>query len=58
MGTPTLIISNKEMGDIMNVVKSLEESGLSIKCTKETIENETKKLKRWISWHAIRYIKH
>ena len=29
-GTTVLIISNKEMEDIMNIVKSLEESGLLI----------------------------
>ena len=36
--TTTLIISNKEMNDIMKIVKSLEESGLLIKDTNETIK--------------------
>ena len=38
----TLIISNEEMNDIMKIVKSLEESGLSIKGVSETIKNEEK----------------
>ena len=38
----TSIISNKEMEDIMKVVKSLEESGLLIKGITETIQNEAK----------------
>ena len=38
----TLIILNKEMEDIMNVVKSLEESGLLMKDVSKTIENEAK----------------
>ena len=41
-GTTALIISNEEMEDIMTVVKSLGESGLLIKGTSETIENEVK----------------
>ena len=36
----TLIISNEEMNDIMNLVKSLEESGLLIIGVTETIKNE------------------
>ena len=38
--TTTLIISNKEMSDIMKIVKSLKESGLLIKDISETIKNE------------------
>ena len=44
-GNRTLIIQNKEMGDIMNIVKSLEESGLLVKGISETIRNETKEQK-------------
>ena len=40
-GTATFIISNEEMNDIMKIVKSLEESGLSIKGVNETIKNGT-----------------
>ena len=41
----TLIISNKEMNDIMKIVKSLEESGLLIKDVSETIKNEANEQK-------------
>ena len=44
-GTTTLIISNEEMNDIMEIVKFLEESGLSIKGVSETIQNEAKEQK-------------
>ena len=45
-GVTTLMISNKEMNDIMKIVRSLEESGLLIKGVSETIKNETKEQKR------------
>ena len=38
----TLIVYNKEMNDVMKIVKSLEESGLLIKVVTETIQNEAK----------------
>ena len=38
----TLILSNEEMDDIMEIVKSLEVSDLLIKGVIETIENEAK----------------
>ena len=38
--TTTLIISNKEMNDIMKIIKFLEESGLLIKGISKTIKNE------------------
>ena len=41
----TLIISHKEMNDIMKIIKSLEESGLLIKGVSETIKNEAKEQK-------------
>ena len=44
-GTTTLIISNKEMNDIMKIVKSLEESGLLIKGVGERIKNKAKEQK-------------
>ena len=40
--TTTLIVSNEEMRDIMQIAKSLEPSDLSIKGITETTENETK----------------
>ena len=45
LGMTTLIISNKEMKDIMKIVKFLEESDLLIKGASETIENEAKEQK-------------
>ena len=38
-GTTALIISNEEMEDIMNIVKSLQESGLPRKVISETIKS-------------------
>ena len=45
-GMTTIIISNKEMKEIMKIIKSLEESALLIKGVRETIKNEAKKEKR------------
>ena len=53
----TLIILNKEMEDIMKMIKSLVESGLSIKRVSKTNKNKTKVKEKWISWHVIRYIR-
>ena len=44
-GTTALIISNEEMENIMKIVKLLEESGLLIKATSETIKKEAKEQK-------------
>ena len=41
----TLIILNEEMGDIMKIVKSLEESGLLIRGISGAIKNEVKEQK-------------
>ena len=41
----TLIISNDEIGDIIKIVKSLEDSGLLLKGVTETIQNEVKEQK-------------
>ena len=45
-GTTALIISNKEMEDIIKMIKSIEESGLQMKGISERIENEAKKKKQ------------
>ena len=45
----TTTISNEDINDVMKIVKSLEGSGLLIKCVKETIKNETNEQKRRIS---------
>ena len=41
-GATALIISNDEMEDMMKIVKSLEDSGLSLKGVRETIQKEVK----------------
>ena len=42
-GMTKLLISNDKMEDVMKIIKSLDESGILIKCITKTIENETKK---------------
>ena len=44
-GMTTLIISNKDMNDIMEIVKSLEESDLLIRGISETLKNKAKEQK-------------
>ena len=44
----TLMILNKEMNDVMKIVKLIEESGLLIKGVSETIKNEAKEQKSWL----------
>ena len=41
----TLIISNKDMDDLIKIVKSLEDSGLLLKGVTESIQNEIKEQK-------------
>ena len=41
----TLIISNKDIEDVIKIVKSLEESGLLLKGVTESVENEVKEQK-------------
>ena len=38
----TLIISNKDMDDLIKIVKSLEDSGLLLKGVTESVQNEVK----------------
>ena len=40
--TTTLIISNKEMNDIVKMVQALEDSNILLKWVTEAIKNETK----------------
>ena len=40
-----LIISNKDMGDLIKIVKSLEDSGLLLKRINESVQNEIKEQK-------------
>ena len=44
-GMTTLIISNEEIDNTMEIVQSLEESGLLIRDVSETIQNEAKEQK-------------
>ena len=44
-GTTTLIISNEEMKDIMNIVQTLEDSNILLKGVTKTIKNKTKEQK-------------
>ena len=44
-GTTTLIISNKEMNGIMQIVQALEHSNVLLKGVTKAIENETKEQK-------------
>ena len=41
-GNTTLIISNKDMDDLIKIVKSLEDSGLLLKGVTESVQNEVK----------------
>ena len=43
--TTTLIISNKDMEDLIKMVKSLEDSGLLLKGVTESVQNEVKEQK-------------
>ena len=54
-GSTALIISNKEINDIMKIVKSLEELGFLIKGVSETSKNQAN-VKKPISRKVIRYI--
>ena len=42
----TLIISNNEMKDVIEIVKSLRDSGLLLKGVSETVRNEAKEQKQ------------
>ena len=44
-GHTTLIISNKDMEDLIKIVKSLEDSGLLLKGVTESVQNEIKEQK-------------
>ena len=43
--TTTLIISNKDMDDLIKIIKSLEDSGLLLKGITESVQNEIKEQK-------------
>ena len=51
----TLIISNDEIHDIIKIVKSIEDSGLSLNGFSETVQNGIKEQKE--GFLSIRYIR-
>ena len=51
--TTALVFSNEDLNDIMKIIKSLEISSFLIKGVSETVKNEAKKTKRWISWYLL-----
>ena len=56
-GTKTLIISDKEMNDIMKIVQALENSNILLKGVTKTIKNEKKRAKRRILKHVAGYFR-
>ena len=44
-GNTTLVISNKDMEDLIKILKSLEDSGLLLKGVTESVQNEIKEQK-------------
>ena len=47
-GTTTLIISNEEINDIIEIVQALEDSIILLKGVTKTIKNEVKEQKGWL----------
>ena len=57
-GVATLIISNDEMDDILEIVKSLENSGVLLKGVSETIQYEAKEQRgEFLGRYVIRYFR-
>ena len=50
----SFFISNKDMNNIIKIVKSLEDSGVLIDGVNETVKHEIKKTRRGISWSFVR----
>ena len=53
----TLTFSNKELNGVIKIVKSLEDSGLLIKCFSGTVENEVEKQKGKFLGYASSHIR-
>ena len=49
----SFFISNKDMINIIKIVKSLEYSGVLIDGVNETVKHEIKKTRRGISWSFV-----
>ena len=56
-GTTTLIISKKEMNEIMKIIQALEDSKILLKGVAKTIKNETKKTKTRIFRNVVGYFR-
>ena len=54
----TLFISNKDMNDIIKIIKSLENSSVLTAGVTKTVKHETKKSVRWISWSFVTTFSH
>ena len=55
-GTTTLIISNKEMNDIMKIVQALEDSDMLLKGVTKSIKIETRSQRRILK-HSVWYFR-
>ena len=55
-GVTTSIISNKEMNNMIKIVKSLEKSGLLIKGVSKTIKNEAKERRGFLGRFLGKFI--
>ena len=55
--TTTLMISNKEMNNIMKIVQTLEDSNILLKRVTKTIKKRNKRTKRRIFKYAVGYFR-
>ena len=55
--TATLIISNKEMNDMIKIVQAIEDSNILLKGVTKTIKNQTKEQIRRTFRNVIRYFR-
>ena len=55
-GATTLMFSNEEINNIMEIIRPLEESSLLIRSLGETIKNEAKEQKWGFFKYVTRYI--
>ena len=49
----TLFIPNEDMNGIIKIIKSLEDSSVLINGVAETVKDEIKKPRRYISWSFV-----
>ena len=53
-----LFISKDDMNDILKIIKSLEDSDVLIDWVTETVKDEIKKTRRWISSSFVSTLSH